>query len=303
MVLETDQNLTSQIWEVLPHGVDDYGNFEDGLLIKSKIIYTNDAKPTSLFLTHNGTGLCTTNNKSQTKVKIYSPAYWTRFGELYLNYLGWEDTQVSPYNYTNYPNNVSEGLDSSNIENYKGYNMIINQSGGKFPDLMFGGVSMDGVCCEVLGTYNALTLVGADVDFFKLSIEFEMNAIKSIASLTKPGTWGSDPYKIDNCLDAYNVSYTTIDRDDYDTNKEACGAFDSELKTGKSAIISYHFPSLKFIYAGIHTYAAVYDNNDTTSTILTFNRYSNHETSKRYSSTYSALNNGEDHYMIGYILQ
>ena len=303
VVLETDQNLTSQIWEVLPHGVDDYGNFEDGLLIKSKIIYTNDAKPTSLFLTHNGTGLCTTNNKSQTKVKIYSPAYWTRFGELYLNYLGWEDTQVSPYNYTNYPNNVSEGLDSSNIENYKGYNMIINQSGGKFPDLMFGGVSMDGVCCEVMGTYNALTLVGADVDFFKLSIEFEMNAIKSIASLTKPGTWGSDPYKIDNCLDAYNVSYTTIDRDDYDTNKEACGAFDSELKTGKSAIISYHFPSLKFIYAGIHTYAAVYDNNDTTSTILTFNRYSNHETSKRYSSTYSALNNGEDHYMIGYILQ
>ena len=85
--------------------------------------------------------------------------------------------------------------------------------------------------------------------------------------------------------------------------KNACNAFDDVLKLGKSAIISYHFSTFKVIYAGIHTYASVYDNGDPSKPILTFNRYSNYTSSKRYSSTYNALNNGDDHYMIGYILQ
>ncbi len=308
ITIEDDENSLSQIWEVLPYNYDEYClKFEDGILLRNKMYREINDTYYSQFLSCSSGKICAvTDRTNETRCKIYSPSYWHRFGEAYLNYLGWENTGISPYAMSNYFSNVDKGINNPiNIEIYNGNNMLINQSNGNFKNLMFNNVTMDGVCCEIMGTYNAMILAGVDVDFFKLAIEFEMNATKIIAGLTICGTWGSDPYKIDDCLDAYHVKYVTIDMDNYESNEQACDAFDSELKSGKSAIISYHFPSFKFIYAGIHTYASIYDDIiDSHTPILTFNRYSNFTTSAKYHSTYEALTCSTDsHYMIGYVLQ
>ena len=52
---------------------------------------------------------------------------------------------------------------------------------------------------------------------------------------------GSDPYEIDNCLDAYNVSYTTYDSKKYASYTDACNAFDNALSTGKSSVVSFNW--------------------------------------------------------------
>lgn len=275
-------------------------------LLRSKMNCDNDGSPQSVFLSYSSGRLCGVTDKTNgTKIKIYSPSGWTRFGELYLNYLGWENTQVSSYFISNYFTNIAIGVDPvSNIEKYKGHDMLINQSGGNFTKLRFCNVAMDGVCCEIIGTYNALTVAGVDVDFFKLAIEFEMNAQKVILGLAKSGTWGSDPYDIDNCLDAYNVTYTTVDISNYESYTDACNAFDNELMTGVSGIVSYRWPWYN-IYAGIHTYAEVYDTNNPNSAILAFNRYSNDTTSVSYASTDAAMKKSAEmgHYMVGYIIK
>lgn len=223
---------------------------------------------------------------------------------MYLNHLGWESTSV-PWNaLQNYENNVSIGIDrANNVVNYKGHDLLIYQEGGNFPKLCFNQKTMDGVCCEIMGTYNALTVKGVPVDFFKLAVEFEVNATGIHFGTGGNGCWGSDPYKIDNCLDAYHVSYTTIDMDDYDDYTDACNAYDVTLATGVIGIFSYHWP-WHGIYAGIHTYAEVHDTTDPANPIMTFNRYSDWTSPYAFASTDAAMKYSakEGHFMVGYVL-
>ena len=62
--------------------------------------------------------------------------------------------------------------------------------------------------------------------FFKLAVEFELNAkkinlspfdIESLGLDKRNGALGSEPRKIGNCLSAYNVKYDKFDRNDTDT--------------------------------------------------------------------------------------
>lgn len=103
---------------------------------------------------------------------------------------------------------------------------------------------------------------------------------------------------------AYNVTYTTVDISNYESYTDACNAFDNELMTGVSGIVSYHWPWCG-IYVGIHTYAEVYDSNNPNSAILAFNRYSNDTTSVSYASTDAAMKKSAEmgHYMVGYIIK
>ena len=348
VVLEEDKGLPSQLWEVLPYEIDKDGYPIDGLRFRSKMWYTPDGK-TTYFLSYDGTKLKASTTNSSNKVKIFSPTEWTRFGELYLNYMGWEDTNVSNTAAKNYINNVKNynesvksGVIKDNIVYYKGHALLVYQNGGIFQLLKFRDQTMDGVCCEIMGTYNALVLHDEPVDFLKLAVEFEANAT-SDAPFGDNGWAGSNPYKIGNCLDAYNVEYTTINNklnlndtietiitvDDYSdvdsTNKASCDEFDKELKNEVCGIISYKFATdcegyLPFeltlpdeAYLGIHTYATVY-NSYSASPISTFNLLCGAEPKEypiKYLSTYEALKNYDkynnlkniDLYLVGYILK
>ena len=304
VVLEEDKDLPSQIWEVLPYGYSKDNLPIDGLRLRSKMWYSPNGKPTSYFLSYDGSKLKASSNDSNNKVILQSPKGWTRFGEMLLNKYGWENTGVSATRaLENYDYNINIGISKDNILNYMGHDLLVYQNGGNFPKLNFVEVKMDGVCCEIMGTYNALVLHDEPVDFFKLAVEFEENANGNyyIAGDGICAGWaGSDPQTIGYCLGAYNVNYTTIDLDDYSTYKDACDTFDAELKTGKSGIISYQFP---ITYLGIHTYAVVDDGRTPSKPILTFNYNCNAKTSLLYPSTYSTLDNGNKHFMIGYVLK
>lgn len=202
----------------------------------------------------------------------------------------------------NYRRNTAIGLSSENTEKFHGQDMLIFQSSGTFPQLMFGKVPMSGVCCEVMAAYNALAAAGINADFFRLSAEFEVNAAMRILGLAPKGTWGSDPFLIGNCLDAYGADYIRIDAKAYKSRSEACAVFDAALKCGKSGIISYKWGIIKgHIHLGIHTYAAVYDGG----CAKTFNRYGNFRHSADYPSAEASLKAGkyESRYLTGYIIK
>lgn len=194
-----------------------------------------------------------------------------------------------------YEKNVALGLGKANISDYNGKEIIIAQSGGNFPKLKFHNASMKNVSCEIIATYNALTLAGKEVDFFKLAFEFELNATlytKGIPLIE--GCFGSDPLKIAYCLDAYNASYEIV---------HSCAAFDEALKTGRSGIISYRWPLIGTVmHLPIHTFAAVYDDSDTSGPIKAFNRYSNHKMPINYPSIEAALAADNDKLIVGYVI-
>lgn len=225
-----------------------------------------------------------------TAAKLVSPKGWIRFSEAYLNHMGFEKTKVPRKPLRNYFANVNIGLDSSSKEIYNGYELLIDQSGGNFPKLKFCRVKMSGVCCEVMAAYNALTLAGEEPDFFKLAVEFEMNAAVRILGLAPKGTWGSDPYKVGSCLEAFNVPFVKIDPKD---------SFDDALSRSRAGIICYRWPVMG-LYLGIHTFAAVSEGGN----MRTFNRYGNHAHSVLYPSTEAALCDGKfkDRFMVGYVV-
>lgn len=220
--------------------------------------------------------------------KLASSSAWTRFEEAN------ENARLEKA-FKRYEKNVALGLGKDNITAYNGKEMLINQSGGNFPKLKFHNASMKNVSCEIIATYNALTLAGKEVDFFKLAFEFELNATLYTKGLPIiAGCFGSDPLKIAYCLDAYNASYEIV---------HSCAAVDEALKTGRSGIISYRWPLIgSVMYLPIHTFSAVYDNSDLSKPIKAFNRYSNHTKPMNYLSIEAALAVDHDKLMVGYVL-
>lgn len=190
-----------------------------------------------------------------------------------------------------YEKNSDIGLDKANITVFDGKELIVYQSGGNFPKLSFLNTSMKNVSCEVIAAYNALVSAGKDVDFFKLAFEFELNAAlytKGIPIIA--GCFGSDPFKIGYCLEAYDASYEMF---------RSCDEADNALKSGRSGIISYRWPLLGHVlHLPIHTFSAVYDG----SAVMTFNRFGSHTGPVSYSSVGHTLAAAHDRFMVGYVI-
>ena len=311
ITIKTDKNSPEQLWEVLPRFyTDPYGEYSDGLIFRSKALDYTDGLGKSLYISCSSNNLhMSTEKDSGAKFQIYSTDNWTRFGEAYLNYLGWENTGIGygMTSFDNYAHNIKRGLDSCNKTNVNSKDLVIYQTGGAFPEFNFNSVKMDGVCCGIMATYNALTLAGYQVDFFKLALEFEYNAttyIPVISGFVYNGSFGSDPYRIRNCLEAYNVSsYSTYETRNFNGYSQACEAFDEALLKGQSGIILYSFPWwITNVYIPMHYFAATYDSSISDNPICTYNRYSNYTTTVEYPSIKYALDEGRGHFKIGYII-
>lgn len=223
---------------------------------------------------------------------------WIRFEEVTLNTIGRNKRLNAKLekNLKRYEKNAALGLEKDNITIYNGKEIIIDQSGGNFPYLKFHKASMKNVSCEIIAAYNALILAGKKVDFFKLAFEFELNATLYTKGIpVVEGCFGSDPFKIAYCLEAYNASYEMI---------HSCAEADKALKNGKSGIISYRWPLIGHaMHLPIHTFSAVYDGSDPAKPVKTFNRYSNHTKPINYLSIEAALNADHDKFIVGYVMK
>lgn len=202
--------------------------------------------------------------------------------------------------------------------------MLLNQNNGYFPFLKFADSQMNGVICEVIGTYNAICIVNGntdDVDFFRLSVEFEINAIQTnyietfnyglfgeflkshldLEEYDDDGGLGSNPRKIKNCLNVYNINYTEFDSGRLPFDKHTAkrehqsysNKIENELKQGKSAILSYTFN-----FANIHTYALRYNSENS---FIAYNCYSNDDSPSNASTIINSI--GDNRYFyVGYVL-
>lgn len=159
---------------------------------------------------------------------------------------------------------------------------MVFQSGGAFSRLRFRRAKMSGVCCEILATYNALTLAGVSVDFLRLSAEFERGA--AIPAIP-PGLFGNDPFRIGRCFAAYGAKFTRYRR---------LGGLESALKSGKVGVVSYRLGKLD---PRIHTFAF----QRTEEGIEAYNRFSNDRTPRSYSSLADALKGKT--FLVGYVLE
>ena len=204
------------------------------------------------------------------------------------------------YEFSNIYNEL--GTESCNcIGNYK---LLYDQYGGNFPKMIFvnadSSKKMDYSCCEIMATFNLLSVAGCyDIkdssgnitndlnQYSKLVLEFELSDLMFGQSI-QTGRWGSKPYGIKRCLDAYNINST-----DYGAFKSDISTLENEIKNNKGfAIIStiesigpvdiplkYTNPEFFAIISTIeligpvHTFFVFYDSS--TSEFVGINRYSN----------------------------
>ena len=331
----------NQLWEVIPC------TSNSDVIIKTKYVEIEGFSTKSFYLSYEDSSQklnCVSDKK--TKFTISNPGYyWKRYGEIYCKAItddsnGKKSDELRAIknckiNYSN-KSGISDNIYKETI-NDKNYDLLIRQSDGVFKKATFAETEMQYVICEVIGTYNALKMadiIGNDTSnimFFRLASEFEINAIQTnYIKMLSPfaieyfdlwvnygdGGLGSNPKKIENCLDVYNVKYQIVDssREPFISigekkNTTLCNEFE-QLITGtspetslkaKSGIISFTFDITK-----IHTYAMRYDPNQLDGNYFKgFNR-TNHATAPWENSSVknNITKNMEDEhdFYIGYVL-
>ncbi len=192
----------------------------------------------------------------------------------------WQRFEALPRRFLRaYEYNRAQAADFS--ENRLPNGALIFQSGGAFLKLRFRRVKMCGVCCEIMAAYNAMTLTGNKVDFLKLAAEFERGgAIPAIP----PGAFGNSPFSIGKCLGAYDVKFTKYTK---------LAEFEKSLAAGSVAVLSYKFK-------GIDPRAHAFTLQKTENGITAYNRFSNDEAPRNYSSAAEAIDGKV--FLVGYVI-
>ncbi len=314
----------TELWEVIPCYLE-----TEAVVIRSKYVETSSTgKNIALYLSYENDILKVSNDRSShTRLSLENPLYdWKRFGELYIE-VNLEDISYEKFGsggrYTNlinaffnYRNNFKIGFDGSEIRSSGTgyYNVLYAQEKGNFPKMKFGIAKMSKVGCVIMATYNALSLAGEydyiqngvitnDLNnFYKLAVEFEMNAMNIINAL---GVFGNNSSRIEDCLNVYNREYKIY-------NEKESAIMDFDLEHGaKSAIVTYNnfgiFNLQAHAYCCYHNPLIAKNNNDTND-VISFNLWS--ETppvfarDESISNSISKINNdGENRkFQIGYIL-
>lgn len=324
LYMDYDYNKQDQIWEVLPYcneSKDFNWNCITGIIIRSKVLYydenDNVGQPLYIHYTENST-FVSNDRADGTRFIFNNISKWMRFGKIYMNYDGWCIDE--PYAdvvkaMKNYKENLGNGVGKDNIFSYDSVDILLNQNQGEFPNLVYGdNVKMSNVICEVIATYNALKLKGIITDnpsyskFFRLAVEFDFSAKKMtppVGKYSSSGSFGSEPRKIGNCLDAYNVKYKKFDRNDEDTlfkrektaAKEAAKSMDNNINFNDVLIMAYNFGTLDL---QIHTFSGVMNNN---GFIDLFNENCSTNISTSTTSVNDITNTSDELFRVGYILK
>ena len=259
--LEEYTNSENQHWEILPYTNNILTWIEQGIVIRSQVLSDpdEDGKQKSLYLAYGEEAVIVSTSLDLNC--MFSPesiADWVRFGQLYIYYMGLAANHNSDVirALENYQNNKKVEISSENkatiYKNKNGekcdeeyYNCLVYQAGGSFTELKFADSEMSEVACEIIATYNAMNIANnniEEVDFCKLAVEFEINAIKDSGVLPR-GYYGSDPERICDCLKAYNYEFTmyTTGGCNLAGTINRCLEFGTECVNEKSAIASYRF--------------------------------------------------------------
>lgn len=335
--VESYQNRTEQIWDVLPFI--NLDNQPSGICIRSAVKHADNYFYIGW---ENGTVSATAGMYGHTSLILQPLSDWITFGMAAMQYLEWGYYTESNTGraFKNYFANIGTNISVENALMFNNTGLIVNQSGGNFSQLQYADVYMDETACEVIATCNAIRLVTGDFDetnqdFFKLALEFELSGlyknsfkkfivdtgtalgIKTFSAInTKEGGWGADPDRIGDCLAAHNIKFQKIHISEQSAStkpkkaEEAVSKANVLLESSKCAIVSYNFSKL---HQAIHTFACVRDSKK----MRTFNRHSNHTPDGNYFNfslpdiqrgIYTNLseifkNDSEGRFYVGYFLE
>lgn len=315
--MDKDLNLQEQLWEVLPYNNETAeSGRKKGLVIRSKVLCYKDGEDVGmpLYLSYENNRISvSTDRLNNTAFMIFPISDWTRFGYAYMRYISWigaSDNKIKRA-MTNYEHNLKNGIGKSNIFRYNSAEVLLNQNHGEFPNLFFGSnVPMNRVICEVIATYNALKLKGNLIDdasyrkFFRLAVEFELNAMKMTPPFGKyraDGSFGSEPRKIGKCLQAYNVKYDKFDRKALFGRRtsaiESAKDMNSKLKADDILIMAYNFGTLNL---QIHTFSG---RTNISGRIDLLNEDCTKDSPTLVNSVGEITNTSEKSFRVGYILR
>ncbi|WP_044973699.1 hypothetical protein [Ruminococcus sp. HUN007] len=301
ITLERYQNRADQLWDILPHINEN--NQTDGICIRSERKYSGN----HVYIGWDKYSVIAVKGSDKsTNLALCPLSDWVTFGLACMQYLGWSYSTDSDVGraLNNYYSNIRLNISTENALMYNNVGLIVNQAGGNFSQLRYADVYMNDVACEVIAVCNAIRLASGDfdemnLDFFKLSLEFELSGlyknslkklivstgsafgIKKLSSIsTKDGGWGGDPDRIASCLEGHNIKFETVHSKDKTPSKDKktdgnvlkC---DDLIRNSLCAVISYKFSTF---HQAIHTFACTYDGQE----IQTFNRHSDHTPSNNY---------------------
>lgn len=237
LTVNTDNNSLSlqkftkqatQYWEITEFGIDEYGNKQSGVKIRSKQLKDGN----SLYLSVYNDEVTVTDDPADYgcfNVDCLSQS-WYRFGQIYMSYLGWCDYNDNRIEFDylveraidNYFHNTElEWKDANSLEyqlEYGTAEIVKYQHLEYFKNFKFADVNMHLAACEVMAAYNAVELKNPGAaDYLKTAVEFEVSALakeRIIFYHYEPeddGGWGSDPYLIQHYLTANNIEFHIIE--------------------------------------------------------------------------------------------
>lgn len=181
------RGILEQKWEVLPYYDEDTN--ESGFVLRSR---KTNARGRSLYLNYkNGSITAVTKIDRYCRLNLANIAAWNRFGDLYMQMMGWTNCTVTYDDLARAFRNYRDNCNSQyayftmdylvNHHSVSGLQILTYQNGEYFKHLKYADAPMNEVICEVLGTYNAMRIAAgsnSSVDFFRLVAEFELSGIR-----------------------------------------------------------------------------------------------------------------------------
>ena len=149
-------------------------------------------------------------------------------------------------------------------------------------EFAYGNSQMKDSGCGVIGTYNALYLLGKDPSLAEVGRRYEISG-----AMAGGGAWGTNPYGAPQVLKQYGVQYEEYTDPD---------ALEREAGEGDVMIVSI-WNRKGTIFEGYHTFAVQKVNGE----LMVYNRFNNSAESTEKKTMGEVIENGQ--FIVGYRVQ
>ena len=149
-------------------------------------------------------------------------------------------------------------------------------------EFAYGNSRMKDSGCGVIGTYNALYLLGKDPSLAEVGRRYEISG-----AMAGGGAWGTNPYGAPQVLKQYGVQYEEYTDPD---------ALEREAGEGDVMIVSI-WNRKGTIFEGYHTFAVQKVNGE----LMVYNRFNNSAESTEKKTMGEVIENGQ--FIVGYRVQ
>ena len=195
-MMQIDKYSIDQKWEVLPYDK----NSNSGFVLRSKKYdASSELGKKSIYLSFKDESISTVTALDESCIINVNSITnkWTRFGELYMQLMGWIPfdgdgmkliCQIRAFS-NFHANSLVDVNPSANADYFtqcstnSSVTVRIYQNGERYNKMKYADAPMNEVICEVMGTYNGICIAKGTndaADFLRLAVEFEISGIRDV---------------------------------------------------------------------------------------------------------------------------